>query len=250
MVKLTSAPKLIDSGKPKRTPKVRLQLKSAGRVAKQQSQLLHERAADTMRNMIIEGEILPGSRMPEMELSAMLGVSRTPLREAFKVLAAEGLLILTPQRGAMVTEPDVEELDATVEAVAHVEASAARIACRKASDEEIAEIVMYHKQMADAAATGNFKRYFRANQDFHVAIVKASHNEVLIGMHTRANAHLMRHRYQTIDHISESLRNSFIEQHGEIVEALLARDPAAVDQAVLSHLGKVGDAASDRPRLA
>src|ERR1700722_9098519 len=102
----SSVSKLSQSGSSRRTAKVRLQLKSNARVAKQQPPLLHERAAQAMRNMIIEGEILPGSRMPEMELCAMLGISRTPLREALKVLASEGLLVLTPQRGAMVTEPN------------------------------------------------------------------------------------------------------------------------------------------------
>lgn len=228
----------------RRGPKVKLQLKSAGRVVKQQKQLLHERAADTMRNMIIEGEILPGSRMPEIELCALLGISRTPLREALKVLASEGLLILTPQRGAMVTELNVDQLDATVEAVAYLEASAARIACRKAEDRELKEIASYHSQMVDAVASGNIKRYFRANHEFHVAIATASHNPLLIEMHTRANAHLMRHRYQTIDKIPDSLRDEFIQQHGDIAAALLARDAAAADRAVLRHLDRVGQAAN------
>src|SRR5690606_35066237 len=129
----------------------------------------------------------------------------------------------------------------TVEAVAHVEAAAARIACRKASDREIKEIATYHKQMIDAAEAGSHKRYFRANQAFHTAIVKASHNAVPIEMHARANAHLMRHRYVTIDQIPDSLRASFIEQHGKIVDALTARDPEAVDRAVLLHLSRVGE---------
>jgi Transcriptional regulators len=235
------------SDKRKRTPKVRLQLKSAGRVVKQQTQLLHERAADTMRNMIIEGEILPGSRMPELELCALLGVSRTPLREALKVLASEGLVILTPQRGAMVTQPDVEQLDATVEAVAHLEAAAARIACRKADDREIEKIAIFHKQMIDATAAGDVKRYFRASQEFHSSIAKASHNSVLIEMHARGSAHLMRHRYQTIDQISEQLRQSFSDQHGRVVDALRARDPIAADRAVLEHLSFVGGAVEDAP---
>lgn len=244
MAKPSVAGKPASGDHARRGPKVKLQLKSAGRVVQQQKQLLHERAADTMRNMIIEGEILPGSRMPEIELCALLGISRTPLREALKVLASEGLLILTPQRGAMVTELDVDQLDATVEAVAHLEAAAARIACRKAHDRELKEIAAYHTQMLDAVESGNIKRYFRANQEFHIAIANASHNPLLIEMHTRANAHLMRHRYQTIDKIPDGLRDEFIQQHGDIVTALLARDAQAVDRAVLRHLDRVGQNAA------
>ena len=225
---------------PERGSKVRLQLRTERRTPQPKPQLLHERAADAMRDMIIEGEILPGSRMPELELCTMLGISRTPLREALKVLASEGLLILTPQRGAMVTEPNVEQLDALVEAVAHIEAAASRIACRKASDMELQAIAKYHKQMIDADVQGNMKRYFRANQEFHRSIVAASHNEVLIGVHTRVNAHLMRHRYRTVGHIAGTLRASFIEQHGAIVDALTARDPDTADHAVLKHLDYLG----------
>jgi DNA-binding GntR family transcriptional regulator len=233
--------KLTPSGSTKRTPKARLQLKPNARLVKQQPPLLHERAADVMRNMIIEGEILPGSRMPEMELCDMLGISRTPLREALKVLASEGLLVLTPQRGAMVTEPDVERLDATVEAVAHIEAAAARIACRKASDRELQAIASLYKQEVEAAAAGNAKRYFRINLEFHGAIVRASHNEVLVETHTRVNAHLMRQRYQTVGQTSDKLRASFIAQHGAIVEALRERDAEAADRAILRHLSRVGE---------
>lgn len=225
----------------KRTGQSKLQLKTDARVIKQPPQLLHERAADTLRNMIIEGDILPGSRMPEMELCALLGISRTPLREALKVLAAEGLLVLAPQRGAMVTEPDIEQLDATIEAIAHLEAVAARIACGKASDREIQAIAILQEQMIDAASAGNARRYFRINQDFHASIVKASHNPVLVEMHSRVGAHLKRLRFEKMGKISEELRATFIKEHGRIVTALVARDSQAVSEKILQHMGSVGN---------
>jgi DNA-binding GntR family transcriptional regulator len=223
----------------KRKTTAKLKLRSNARPAPQQPVLLHERAAKTLRNMIIEGEILPGSRMPELELCAMLGISRTPLREALKVLAAEGLLVLTPQRGAMVTEPDLGALDATVEAVAYIEAATARIACEVASDRELQAMASLHKQMIEASAAGNSKRYFRLNQDFHDAMVAASHNPVLVELHGRLNAHLKRLRYQRMTVDPERGRSGFIAEHGAIVDALLSRNVNAVDNAVLDHFNSV-----------
>lgn len=232
--------KLSRSDTRKRIGQSKLRLKTNARVVKQPPQLLHERAADTLRNMIIEGDILPGSRMPEMELCEMLGISRTPLREALKVLAAEGLLVLAPQRGAMVTEPDIKQLDATIEAIAHLEAAAGRIACERASDQEIMSLATLQDHMIQAAADGNARRYFRINQEFHASIVKMSGNPVLIEMHMRVGAHLKRLRYQKMGQISEDLRTTFIGEHGGIVKALKTRDVEAVSREILTHLKSVG----------
>ncbi|NJR80593.1 GntR family transcriptional regulator [Sphingomonas corticis] len=225
-----------------------LQLRTNARPAPEQPVLLHERAAQTIRNMIIEGEILPGSRMPEVELCEMLGISRTPLREALKVLATEGLLVLTPQRGAMVTEPDLEQLDATVEAVAHVEAATARIACRAASEGELQAMAGLHEQMIAASGAGDSKRYFRLNQEFHDAIVTASHNPVLGALHGRANAHLKRLRYERMSEDPDQGRTTFIAEHAAIVAALLARDADASHDAVLAHFASVANFVGVRSR--
>lgn len=199
--------------------------------------MLHERAAAAIRNMIVEGELAPGGRLPEKELCEVFRISRTPLREALKVLAAEGLVQLLPNRGAIVTEIDIADLDDAVEAVAYLEAAAGQIACHKASDREIQHIVGLHEQMVTSAKNIGV-RYFRINQEFHEAIVAASHNKSLADAHARTNAHLKRVRFKKMG--STAFRDEFIQQHAAVADALSRRDADEVRRHILDHLNTVG----------
>jgi DNA-binding GntR family transcriptional regulator len=207
---------------------------------------MHEQAAEILRNMIVEGELAPGLRLPERELCELLGVSRTPLREAIKVLASEGLVQLSLNRGATVTGYELEKLDDTLEMVALLESAAARWACAKATDKELKNIQQLHEAMVEYSRSGDDVRYFRTNQHFHEAVVAASHNDRLRETHATLNAHLKRLRYQRMHGLEPRVRRGFIAGHDEIAKALKRRDAAAAERAVLSHMSNVGDMLSGR----
>src|SRR3954470_11391848 len=108
---------------------------------------LHGAAVTALRERIVAGQLLPGAFLREKELCEELGISRTPLREAIRTLASEGLVRLVPNRGAVVAPLDLDEVEALYQTVGHIEAAAAKLACVKARDEEIAAITISHHQM-------------------------------------------------------------------------------------------------------
>jgi DNA-binding GntR family transcriptional regulator len=209
--------------------------------------LLHERVADMLRDMIVEGELAAGDRLKEVELCELLSVSRTPVREAIKVLASEGLVQLTPQRGAMVTETDLDQLDEMLEMVGYLEAVAAYKACSEASEKQIAVIKSHHIDMLDSSAKGDRVRYFRSNQKFHHAIIEAAGNSVLSSTHARLNAQAKRLRYAALEHAGDDLKESFIDEHQKICDALERRDSASAFTEVLGHLGHVSRFVTSAP---
>ncbi len=140
---------------------------------------LHEEAADRLRDLIVQGSLAPGSRLNERLLTAQLGVSRTPLREAFKVLATEGLVELLPNRGAIVSEIDAARIAETLAVMGALEALAGELASAAATDGQINEIRSLHQEMLANHARGDLAGYFKFNQAIHLKIVKYSGNAVL-----------------------------------------------------------------------
>src|SRR5579872_1577175 len=129
--------------------------------------MLHEEAVARVRTMLLEGEIPPGARIPERELCERLKISRTPLREALKVLAAEGLVQLLPNRGsraARLTDKDMRDL---FEVCQGLEALAGELACERIADTQIAEIETAHLEMARHHCEGDLARYYRCNRFIH-----------------------------------------------------------------------------------
>src|SRR5688572_22803430 len=108
---------------------------------------LHDEVAERLRALIRSGDLEPKSRVNELELAERFGISRTPLREAIKILATEGLLELLPNRGARVASITNQEIEEMIEVVAGLEATAADLACRRITDGEIAEIEALHRRM-------------------------------------------------------------------------------------------------------
>jgi DNA-binding GntR family transcriptional regulator len=131
----------------------------------------------------------------ERLLTAQLGVSRTPLREAFKVLATEGLVELLPNRGAIVSEIDAVRLAETLAVMGALEALAGEFACVNASDGQVNEIRSLHHEMLANHARGDLAGYFKFNQAIHLKIVKYSGNTVLYNTYRQLNANVRRARY-------------------------------------------------------
>src|SRR5580693_1274118 len=134
---------------------------------------LHDEILTRLRDHIVEGNLADGERVPERELCEMLGISRTPLREALKVLAAEGLLDLLPNRGARVRALSTRDLTELFDVMGGLEALAGRLACENITEEEIDEIERLHYEMYGCYLRRDLHGYFQFNQSIHQKIVAA-----------------------------------------------------------------------------
>jgi DNA-binding GntR family transcriptional regulator len=167
-------------------------------------------------------------------LTAQLGVSRTPLREAFKVLATEGLVELLPNRGAIVSEIDALRVAETLAVMGALEALAGEFACLNATDGQINEIRSLHHEMLANHARGDLAGYFKFNQAIHLKIVKYSGNTVLYNTYRQLNANVRRARYMA--NLSQERWDAAVREHGEILAALAARDVTRIKTLLAEHL--------------
>jgi DNA-binding GntR family transcriptional regulator len=183
---------------------------------------LHDEVTTRVRDMIIEGRIRPGSRINETQLGQSLGVSRTPLREALKTLASEGLLELVPQRGAVVREFSLEDVAGILEVTKALEQLAGRLACERGTDAQIAEVRRLHDEMMRYYARRERLAYYKLNHSIHAAVVAMAGNPTLSEMHATLQA-----RSKQIRYVGNSAAEKWagaVSDHEEIMAALEKRD--------------------------
>jgi DNA-binding GntR family transcriptional regulator len=195
---------------------------------------LHDETVGRLRTMITEGDLPPGSRIAERELCGHFGISRTPLREALKVLASEGLVELLPHRGARVTRLSEVELRDAFEIVATLEALAGELACRRIDEAALAHIEALHQQMAGHFRRGELAEYFACNQLIHEAINRAAGNAQLTEMYGLVSNRVRRARYMA-NHSPERWAAA-MREHEEILDALRRRDGKACGSLLRAHL--------------
>ena len=195
---------------------------------------LHEEATDRLRDLIIQGRLAAGTRLNERLLTAQLGLSRTPLREAFKVLATEGMVELLPNRGAIVSQMDPVRLGESLAVMGALEALAGELACRNATDAQINEIRALHYEMLAHHARGDLAGYFKFNQAIHLKIVKYSGNAVLYNIYRQMNGNMRRARYMA--NLSKERWDAAVREHDEILSALGARDVKRIKALLSDHL--------------
>ena len=196
---------------------------------------LHEELVDRVRELIIEGTLEPGTKIPEKDLCESFGVSRTPMREALKVLANDGLAVLEPNRGAWVSTVTLEELEATFPVVAAHERLAGELASAEGSDAQIAHIRSRHDDMVRCFATRERQAYFKANQDIHDGILEAAGNPVLRQHHKVLASRVKRARF--LANVSDERWAQAVEEHEGIIKALEARDATELGRLLAEHLG-------------
>jgi len=204
---------------------------------------LHDAVVNQIRDMIIEGTLMPGTRINEGQVGASLGVSRTPLREAIKTLASEGLVEIVPAKGAVVrhfTESDIRQI---LEVLKALEQTAARLACTNASNAEIKRIRQLHERMLALYAARNRLAYFKLNQSIHTAIVQASGNSVLAQTHETLQARIKRIRF--VGNETPDRWAAAVAEHEEMIEALVARDGKRLAEILGRHLDKTVDRVRD-----
>ncbi|MDP9130807.1 MAG: GntR family transcriptional regulator [Candidatus Binatota bacterium] len=197
-------------------------------------QSLHDELLNRLRKMIIDGQFVPGDKIPERQLCDQFGVSRTPLREALKVLAAEGLVQLAPNRGAMVAALTPNELDECLPMVATVESLAGELACSNITDEEIAGIKSSHAGMLVALDTGDLDGLLAMNRRFHRGIVAAARNPLLAAIHDSLFFRVGRNRLAP--HRSKEKTAEALADHDNIIEALEARQSQRLAGLLQRHI--------------
>lgn len=199
-----------------------------------QRKSLHEELVERLRTLVMEDALKPGAKVPEKDLCESFGVSRTPLREALKVLASEGLVVLQANRGARVAEITREETENTFPVLAVLEELAGKLACARMDDAERAYIEERHAVMLKAYAAKDRPAYFKANQDIHKAFVQGAQNDILATHHK--NLAMRVHRTRFLVNMSDARWAQAIEEHEQMMEKLRARDAEGLGALMKLHM--------------
>jgi DNA-binding GntR family transcriptional regulator len=207
--------------------------------------LLHEEVANRLRELIVRGDIAPGERLNERELTERFGISRTPLREAVKLLSAEGLVKLFPNRGAVVvviTRADVEDMFQLISAL---ETLGGQLACERASDKDIAEISVMQSQLREYYEQGKVTDYFDSKQRIHQKMVECAGNRELMQAYRRVAARIRCPRFNSnfpAPHWGEAMSedeeifNALTQRNSERLKALLRAEISNRSEVVQSWL--------------
>lgn len=201
---------------------------------------LHDQVAQQLRELIFAGALLPGAFVDETRLCEKLAISRTPLREALKVLSAEGLIRHEPRRGSFVNEVTEQDLDDIFPVIALLEGRCAYEAAQKAGDADIAALESLHTQLQESAAQGRIPDYYAANYAIHEAIITIAGNKWLAQVIGDLRKILKLARLQQLN-VPGRLGQSLAE-HMAIFAAVKACDAEGADAAMRTHLTRQRDA--------
>ena len=200
---------------------------------------LHDTVADRLRDMIVDGTLPPGERIHEQSLCETFGISRTPLREALKVLANEGLVELRANRGARIATLTEGELAELFEALEGLEGHAAQLAAERASAGELAALRQLHDRMEREWRRGRRTAYAKLNNEIHRTIVALAKNGTILGVHDTLMTKLRRARYMAL--MSNARWDEAVREHRAILAALDARDGAGAGRLVAEHVRHTGE---------
>lgn len=195
--------------------------------------------ANRLRREILQGALSPGAKVKERDNAAESGVSRTPMREAIRMLATEGLIVLAPSRSPRVANPTYQEVADQILVLKTLEELSAELACIRATAADLAKVRDLNRQMAGLYESGHSLDLFEVDMAFHAAIADASHNEPLAETHRAFLARLWRVRYLAAH--QRRNRDRARAHHNAILAALEARDAVAARAALDTHLGQLAD---------
>ncbi len=201
---------------------------------------LHDELLMRLKKMIISGQFLPGDKIPERLLCEQFGVSRTPLREALKVLAAEGLVELAPNRGAVVASLGPEEVEECLPISATIEALSGELACENITDAEIQDIKALNTRMVAEYQVGDVRAFLATNHEIHEKIVAATKNPLLADIYDTVFFRIGWARLMA--ELSPAKMAEMIADHMEIVKALEARQGQRLSELLRSSMEHVLEA--------
>lgn len=209
----------------------------SGRLA---SSALYVQVADRLRGRILAHTLAPGSWIDEQALAADFGISRTPLREALKVLAAEGLVTMKLRRGAYVTEVSERDLAEVYQLLALLESDAAAVAASEATEAQITELEALHSQLE--ASVADRDRFFAANERFHMHLLEVADNRWRIQVVADLRKVMKLNRHHSL--FKQGRLAASLKEHRRIMAALKARDVTRVRQLMQQHFANGKEAAS------
>jgi len=192
---------------------------------------LYEEVAELLRQRIFNNELAPGSWIDELRLAEAYGISRTPLREALKVLATEGLVTMKVRRGAYVTEVSEKDQRDVYHLLSLLESDATGVVAKQATEAELAELAQLHQELR--AATQNTERFFEINEQFHMRLLEMANNRWRTQLVLDLRKVMKLNRHNSLfksGRIEESL-----QEHQDIMDALLTHDAALSQQSMQTH---------------
>lgn len=195
---------------------------------------LHVRIADTLREMIMTGEFQEGDKINETELCEAMEISKTPLREALRVLSGEGLISLVPNRGAFVTKPTIREITEMFDVMAVLEGVCARRAAEKMADADFGRIEALHSALEDAYRSRDQKTYIRVNDQYHSFVQELAENRTLNDIINGLRKKILLYRFQSLN-LSGRFDDS-IGEHRALLEAFRRRDGLKAETLMKTHL--------------
>jgi DNA-binding GntR family transcriptional regulator len=201
---------------------------------------LHDQVLTRLRTLLIEGRIAPGAKLNERELTALLQVSRTPLREAIKLIATEGLVDLVPNRGAVAVKLTETDILNTFEVLSGLESMAGELAAQRITEEELSEVRALHFEMLASFTRRDLSNYYRLNAAIHNAINHAAKNPVLTRTYKSINARVQSLRFRTNQ--NEIKWKRAMHEHELMIKALETHNPGAMRQVLVEHLANKCDA--------
>jgi DNA-binding GntR family transcriptional regulator len=204
---------------------------------------LHEQAASRLRSLIIRGDLQPGEQLVEADLCEALGVSRTPLREALKLLAAEGLVQLRLNRSSIVAPIRREEIDELFEAVAGIERIAAELAAVRMTARDHERLANLQERMERHHDAGELREYFELNQQIHAFVIACARNGALKSTHGALMARVERARFFALS--SQERWDESVEEHREIMRALASGDAYKAGRLLAHHVQRTGQVVND-----
>jgi DNA-binding GntR family transcriptional regulator len=207
------------------------------------SNRLSEQLRESIEEEVATGRLRPGTHLDEAELAARFKVSRTPIREALSLLAGEGLVEIRPRRGAVVAQATPQRLVEMFEVMAELEGMCARLAARRITNTELAALEACHEHCSAAAAERDTDAYFYANEDFHLAIYAASHNQFLFEQAQSLQRKLRPYRRLQL-RVRNRLQRSLAE-HQTIIDAIREGNAELSDSNTRNHVVVQGDRFAD-----
>lgn len=208
------------------------------KVEKIEREVLPERISSILREGIIEGKFSPGERLPEIWLAQQLGVSRPPLREAFRILEKEGLIEIVSQKGARVKDLTPKDVESIYQLRTVLDSLAVRLALANLQEKDIARLEALAQQMKICVRKKDTDSYQKLNSDFHSLFYRRSDNEWLCEVHEGLMKHIMRLRLFSLS-MSERLYQSY-QEHLRIFEAVKKRDVLGAEEAMKQHIADAG----------
>lgn len=200
---------------------------------------LAETIAKQLRRDILRGELLPGASIKERDNAAEMGVSRTPMREAIRILAKEGLVELRPSRSPIVATLDMKSVQDQAEVLIALEKLSAELACKNATEDDLTRIAQIVDHMDKHFYEIDALDMFEIDMSFHTAIAEASHNEALAETHRTFLQRLWHARYLAA--VQRRNRERVVNEHTSILNAIRSREPSNARAAIDNHLWHLAD---------